>query len=159
MSRSTPAVTVSLVTWNGLEWLPCCLDSVAAQTLEDYELLILDNGSTDGSVEWLRERAAADERIRLVESDVNLGYAPGHNRNIEAARGEAVLLLNQDVELDEGFLEAAVAALGERPDVAAVQGLVWRLDGSGARTDVVDTAQALRVKEASDLIEKELDLL
>ncbi len=128
------------MTWNGLEWLPGCLDSVAAQTLEDYELLIFDNGSGDGSVEWLRERAAADDRIGLVESAENLGYAPAHNRNIAAARGEAVLLLNQDVELDPGFLEASVAALEERPRVAAVQGLVWRLDGPGARTDVIDTA-------------------
>jgi len=138
--RQTPAVTISLVTWNGLRWLPGCLDSVAAQTLADYELLILDNGSDDGSVEWLRARVARDPRITLVESDRNLGYAPAHNRNIEAARGEAVLLLNQDVELDHGFLEAAVSALTRHRDVAAVQPLVWRLDGPGVRSDVVDSA-------------------
>ena len=137
--RQTPAVTISLVTWNGLRWLPGCLDSVADQTLDDYELLVLDNGSHDGSVEWLRARAAGDPRIALVESDVNLGFARGHNRNIELARGAAVLLLNQDVELDPGFLAATAGALLAHPDVGSVQGLVWRLEAPGVRSHVVDT--------------------
>ena len=138
-ANTTPAVTISLVTWNGLRWLPGCLDSVASQTHHDYELLILDNGSTDGSVEWLRERAAADSRITLVESEVNLGYAPAHNRAIEAMQGEAVLLLNQDVELDPGFLEATTAVLAERAEVGSVQARLRRLSQDGERTDQLDT--------------------
>ena len=137
--QSVPAVTISLVTWNGLRWLPGCLDSVAAQTLDDYELLILDNGSTDGSVEWLRERAAGEPRITLVDSDVNLGYARAHNRNIDLARGDVVLLLNQDVELDPGFMAAAVKVLSKRSDVGSVQGRLLRLSPAGVRTDAFDT--------------------
>ena len=139
MSAANPAATISLVTWNGLHWLPGCLDSVAAQTLADYELLILDNGSTDGSVDWLRQRAADDEHISLVESDVNLGFARGHNRNIERARGGAVLLLNQDVELDPGFLAATVAALEQRPEVGSVQARLRRLAAPGERSELLDT--------------------
>ncbi len=76
--------------------------------MADYELLVLDNASTDGTVERLRAEAASDERIRLVESSENLGYARAHNRNIAAARGEFVCLLNQDIELDPDFLHQAV---------------------------------------------------
>jgi len=87
VSEAAPRVTVSLVTWNGRAWLPGCLDSIAAQTLADHELLILDNGSTDGSADWLRRRAPSDARIRLQLLDHNLGYAAGHDRNIAVARG------------------------------------------------------------------------
>ena len=65
MSEAFPRVSISLVTWNGRAWLPGCMASIAGQTLTDHELLILDNGSTDGSADWLRERAPADTRIRL----------------------------------------------------------------------------------------------
>ena len=136
--RRAPAVTISLVTWNGLRWLPGCLDSVAAQTLDDYELLVLDNGSDDGSSDWLEERAAADERIRSSAPPTNLGYARGHNRNIEAARGEAVLLLNQDVGLSR--LPGRVRHRSHRPSHGRpVQARVCRLYTAGVRTDVVDT--------------------
>lgn len=137
--RPAPAVTISLVTWNGLRWLPGCLGTVAAQTLADYELLIIDNGSTDGSVEWLREHASLDDRITLLESGSNLGFARAHNRNIAAARGSAVLLLNQDVELDPGFLAAALTAFDGRPEVGSVQARLRRLDADGERSDVLDT--------------------
>ncbi len=89
-------VTVSLVTFEGLGWLSGCLDSVAAQDGVDHEVLILDNASTDGSAAWLRERAAGDPRMELYESPVNLGFAAGHDRNLARARGEFVLLLNQE---------------------------------------------------------------
>jgi GT2 family glycosyltransferase len=138
-SRTTPRVTISLVTFNGMRWLPGCLASVRSQELADFECLVLDNGSTDGSVEWLRKQAAADARIRLRESAQNLGFAAAHNRLIVEARSEFVLLLNQDVELDPGFLGAAVAAFNGLPDVAAVQGRLRRLGPSGARSDVLDS--------------------
>jgi GT2 family glycosyltransferase len=134
-----PVATVSLVTWNGMRWLPACLASVAAQTLADHELLVIDNASSDGSTAWLRAQAAADPRIHLVESAQNSGYARAHNANIRVARGEAILLLNQDAVLDPGFLEATVSVLRERPGVASVQGRLRRLGPDGERRDVLDT--------------------
>jgi GT2 family glycosyltransferase len=90
-----PSVTVSLVTYNGMRWLPGCLASLRAQALGDYELLVLDNGSTDGSREWLRDYADREPRMRLTESDVNLGFAAAHNRHIGAAAADLVLPLYQ----------------------------------------------------------------
>lgn len=134
-----PRVTLSLVTWNGLRWLPACLDSVESQTLTDWELLVVDNGSVDGSVAWLRERLEGDERARLVELPRNTGYAAAHDRSIRVARGEAVLLLNQDVVLDPGFLAAGMAALDAHPEAASVQGLLRRLGPDGERQDPIDS--------------------
>ena len=134
-----PSVTVSLVTFNGMRWLPGCLASVKAQTLGDYELLVLDNASTDGSVEWLREQLASEPRMKLTELAQNLGYAAAHNRHIFAARGEYVLLLNQDVELDAEFLRRAVGAFDGRPNIGAVQGRLRRLGQDRSRLTVLDS--------------------
>ncbi len=132
-------VTITLVTFNGMHWLPGCVASVRSQELADFELLVLDNASSDGTVAWLREQAAAEPRLRVRESSDNLGFAAGQNRLIAAARGEFVLMLNQDIVLDDGFLRAAVTAFEGRPDVAAVQGRLRRLGPDGERTDVLDS--------------------
>lgn len=134
-----PLLTVSLVTYNGMRWLPRCLASLSRQTLTDYELIVLDNASTDGSVEWLRTWSLRDPRMRLDESDENLGFAKAHNRNIMRARGEFVLLLNQDIELDEGFLEGSVEPFARDATIAAVQGRLLRLGPDGARTTLLDS--------------------
>ena len=143
MSAAQPRVTISLVTWNGLRWLPDCLASIRAQTLADWELRITDNGSLDGTAAWLREQVASDERMRLIELPHNSGYAQPHNRAISEARGFAVLLLNQDVVLDPGFLAAAVAALEADPRVGSVQARLLRLGAAGERLDTVDTTGLL----------------
>jgi GT2 family glycosyltransferase len=134
-----PLVTISLVTYNGQRWLSGCLASVQAQDLTDHELLVLDNGSTDGTTELLRRHKAHEPRMRLEESPVNLGFAGGHNRNIALARGEYVVLLNQDVELDIGFLKAAATAIEEESEIGAVQGRLRRLSQPGQRTTVIDS--------------------
>ena len=134
-----PIVTVSLVTFNGIRWLPGCIASLRAQEFDRFELLVLDNASADGTAQWLRQEAVDDTRMRLIESPINLGFAAGHNRLIAAARGDVVLLLNQDVELDPGFLRHAVEAFDARPGVAAVQGRLRRLAAPGERTETLDT--------------------
>ncbi|MEX2548337.1 MAG: glycosyltransferase family 2 protein [Chloroflexota bacterium] len=132
-------MTLSLVTFNGEGWLPGCLASLRAQTLTDYELLVIDNASSDRSVDQLRSEANDDPRIRLVESQRNLGFARAHNQNIAAARGEFVFLINQDIELDPEFLREALASFDGRPTVGAVQGRVRGLDAAAQRTNILDT--------------------
>ncbi len=135
---AAPLVTVSLVTYQGERWLPGCLASLAAQDLTDYELVIRDNASEDASSSLARAWAAADRRTRVYAAQGNLGYATAHDLTIGGSRGEFVLLLNQDVELDRGFW-AAVAAFRAHPEIGAVQGRLRQLDGPGARLDRLDT--------------------
>ncbi len=138
-SSTHPPVTISLVTYEGARWLDGCLASIAAQELTDYELLVLDNASRDDSLARLHGHAAGEPRMTVRAADMNMGYAAGHNRNIRAARGELVLLLNQDMELDPGFLTAVVRAFRERPGIGSVQARLRRLDGPGVRLDTLDT--------------------
>ncbi len=103
------------------------------------ELVVTDNGSTDGSAGWLIERMRGLAWARLDLLPSNIGYAPAHDLVIRTARAPLVLLLNQDVELDPGFLRTAVEVLEARPSVAAVQGLIRRLGADGARWATIDT--------------------
>jgi GT2 family glycosyltransferase len=134
-----PRASVTLVTFEGMRWLPACLASIRDQGMADFELLVLDNGSSDGTPDYLRDLAAREPRMSLTESAQNLGFAVGHNRLIERASADFVLLLNQDVVLDPAFLEHVLAAFAERPRVAAIQARLLRLDSDGGQTDVIDS--------------------
>jgi GT2 family glycosyltransferase len=136
-AESEPRVTISLVTFNGSRWMPGCIASVVAQTFDDFELLVLDNASSDDTVAKIEE--VGDSRVAIERSTENLGYAAGHNRNIEKARGEFVLLLNQDVELDPEFIASVIPHFDADQGVGSVQARIRRLDGPGLRTDQLDT--------------------
>lgn len=102
-------VSVIVVNWNGREHLGVCVDSLLRQTLPGIEIIVVDNASSDGSVEYLRERYGDTVRV-LVQSD-NLGYAGGLNVGIIAARGRYLLALNSDTELaPQGIGHLVVAA-------------------------------------------------
>ena len=113
---SEPRVTVLLATYNGGAYLREAVDSVLAQTFADFELLIVDDASTDGSIEAL----PADARIRVVRNDPNVGQIPSLNRGLREARGEYVARLDHDDVCLPRRLEAQVDLLGRLPDVALV---------------------------------------
>jgi GT2 family glycosyltransferase len=136
---AAPLVSISLVTYNGLRWLDACLASAMAQTHPAIEFLVLDNASTDGTVDRLLTFSKEHPSVRLVQSPVNLGFAAAHNRNIEIARGDLVCLLNQDIVLDPDFLQEAALAFARDADIAAVQGKLLRLGPNFERTSTIDS--------------------
>jgi GT2 family glycosyltransferase len=109
-------VAVVIPNYNGTRWLPGVLASVAAQTLTPGEVLVVDDGSTDGSAEL----AAGHEGVRVLALERNGGFARAANAGIAAVAAEAVALVNTDVVLAPDWLERAVAALREEPRAAAV---------------------------------------
>jgi len=138
LEHSSPLVSVSLVTYNAARWLDACLASLFAQTHPDIEIIVIDNGSTDGTRERLEAATAGRPATRLVLSATNLGYAKGHNRAIAESRGEYVCLLNQDMVLDPDFLGAALAAF-DAPNVGSVQGRLRWLSPDLERTNLIDS--------------------
>ena len=94
MTIEAPLVSAVVVNWNGIACIEACLDSLLAQRWPAHEIIVVDNGSSDGSRELLRTRYGA--RITLIESPVNVGFAGGNNLGIRAAKGEYVALLNND---------------------------------------------------------------
>ena len=102
--------------WNGRRWLPDCLESIAAQTVSPAETIVVDNGSTDGSLELLRESPG----VRVVSLGRNTGFAFAANRGVEAAESDLVALVNTDVVLAPDWLERMIAALESDPGAASV---------------------------------------
>lgn len=119
-------LSVVLVNWNSREDLAACLDSLRAQTHRELEIILVDNGSTDGSVELVRERYP--EVVLLAETE-NLGFAEGSNRGIARATGEWIALLNNDAVADARWAEAMVAAAEAAPSrCGMLQSVMFFLD-------------------------------
>ena len=132
---------VVVPSWNGLRWLPGLFASLGAQTRPPDEVIVVDNGSTDGSLEWL---ASADATV--IALGENTGFAVAANRGIAAASHDVVALVNTDVELDPDWLERVVARFAE-DGVGAVATKMVLLDEPGVLDDCGDVLRRDGVAE------------
>jgi GT2 family glycosyltransferase len=133
MTAGTPRVAVLVVSWNGRAHLETCLAALAEQHAPGvpWETWVLDNGSRDGTVEWLRR---SHPTVRVVQSPRNLGFAAGVNHLAGAVDAELVALLNNDTRPRPEWLGELVGALLTAPaEVSAVAGCI--LDWEGERLD------------------------
>lgn len=115
-------VSIILVTFNGLtETTAPCLDSLFMRTsYPDYEVVVVDNGSTDGTKEYLEELARSEPRLRCVLNETNRGFAGGNNDGIQVASGDMLVLLNNDTQVTEGWLDRLTQALAEDDSIGLV---------------------------------------
>jgi GT2 family glycosyltransferase len=146
-----PLISVLILNWNGREHLRACLDSLAAQTCRDFETILVDNGSTDGSAAYVRERYPW---VRLVALPENTGFSGGNNRGLAEAGGEFIVTLNNDTKVEPGFLAELVQAAGggERVGMVAAKMLnlyeTGRIDAVGIRVATNGMAANIGVGEA-----------
>lgn len=117
-------VAIVIPSWNSAELLPRCLDSLAGQG--EFELIVVDNGSTDGSVELLRCRGT--DPLTLRE---NVGFAAAVDLGVGQAKAPFVMPLNADTELEPGALAALVAALQADPGLGGVTPRILQVEGEG----------------------------
>jgi len=111
-------VTIIILNWNGYEVTRTCLQSVTLNTTyPDYEILLIDNGSTDGSPEKLKSDFP---KIRLIRNECNKGFAYGVNQGYKEGGGHYLFHLNNDTEVTEGWIEEALKTLESDPRVALV---------------------------------------
>ncbi len=130
----TPTVSVIIPTYNRRVYVQEAIDSVLAQTYTDYEIIVIDDGSTDGTGETLRERYG--DRIRY-EWQENQGESVARNRGIALAQGEYIAFLDSDDLWLPEKLEKQVTYLEEHPEVGAVFCQAWTIDLLGQRMPVV----------------------
>ena len=95
-------ISVVILNWNGKHHLEECLSSVMRQTYKEYEVLVVDNGSTDGSQEYVRSRFPS---VSLICNGENFGFCKGNNIGIRAAKGEYIVLLNNDTVVEPDWLQ------------------------------------------------------
>ena len=118
-------VTIVILNWNGKKWLDSFLPSVLNTTYQPCEILVVDNGSTDESVSFVRQQFPS---VRILELGENYGFAEGNNRALPAIHTPYFALLNSDVEVHPNWLEPLVEALDTRPELASIQPkiLAWK---------------------------------
>jgi len=114
----SPLVSIVVVNFNGAKFLPGCLDSLTAVSYPNREVVVVDNGSSDNSIELLKQYPW----VKVVRSDRNRGFAGGNNLGLRHCSGRYVLLLNNDTVVRPDFLTPLVEHLEHNPQVGIVQG-------------------------------------
>ncbi len=108
MNEKFPLVSIIILSWNNQKLLQNCLKSVYDTNYPNYEIIVVDNGSSDNSPKIVR---ANYPDVILIENKQNLGFSEGNNRGIRRARGTYIVLLNQDTEVDPNWLKNLITVM------------------------------------------------
>lgn len=134
-SKSAPAqivqkkVSIIILTWNALDYTKKCVHSIQNHTSYPHEIVFVDNASTDGTVEYLRNLIKGHSNYKLIENKENRGFAAGNNQGVAAASGDYVLLLNNDVLVSDGWLESLVESLEKDEKIGMVGPITNSISG------------------------------
>lgn len=135
--KKIPSVALGLPVYNGENYLAEALDSLLSQTFSDFELLISDNASTDGTAEICKAYAARDDRIRYVRQDRNIGAPGNYDYVFHATESPYFKWVAHDDLIGERFLETCVAELDANPDaVGAIPAEIRDIDSTGAVIEI-----------------------
>lgn len=130
-----PKVSLVILTYNNLNYTRQCLESIYAKTAyPNYEVIIVDNASTDGTQDYLKNFSASHSNCRIILNPENRGFSAGNNQGIAASEGEYIVFLNNDVVVTPGWLSRLLAHLRD-PAVGAV-GPVTNFAGNESRITV-----------------------
>ncbi len=143
---TAPRVSVGLPVYNGKDYLAESLDALLGQDYENFELIISDNASTDGTSDICRSYAEQDSRIRYFRQPHNIGAAPNHNFVFDQSRGELFKWASSDDLYARDLLQRCVNALDEYPDVVLAHSWTGAVDGAG------NVTQALEYPLATDSV-------
>jgi len=124
----SPLVSIIIVNWNGEEYLKDCLRSLGTQTFSDFEIILVDNGSTDGSVEYIQRNFPG--WVQILPNARNEGFSGGNNRGIRVASGKYIVLLNNDAQADTCWLEELVKVAEENPRAGMLACKIYLQGGS-----------------------------
>ncbi|SRR3989339_420054 len=149
---NNPLISVNLLLYKPGVYLKPCLESILTQSYKNFELLMTDNASGDETVERVKkilEDSLTTIKWRLIVNEKNLGFAAGHNSSIKESSGELVVLVNQDVILDEFFLENIIGVFEQDKNIGSAQGKLLRLKVSEdklEKSEVIDNAGLVILK-------------
>ncbi len=125
--RSNPLASVIVVTFNARAYVAACLSALSRQTFRDFEIIVVDNASTDGTAEFVR---SSFPNVCLVTSPTNLGYGAGNNLGSTHAKGQILVLLNPDATAEPDWLANLLSAMGKRGRHFATSKIVLHSDSN-----------------------------
>ena len=147
--------TIIIPNYNGLSFMEPCFESLKEQTVRDFKVLVVDNGSTDGSVEWLKEH-----RVPSIFLKENTGFSGAVKTGIRAADTPYVLLLNNDTRVEPGFVAAMERAMDQSPKIFSVSSRMIQmyhpelLDDAGDMYSILGWAYQRGVGRSVNLYQK-----
>ena len=147
--------TIIIPNYNGLSFMEPCFESLKEQIVRDFKVLVVDNGSTDGSVEWLKEH-----RVPSIFLKENTGFSGAVNTGIRAADTPYVLLLNNDTRVEPGFVAAMERAMDQSPKIFSVSSRMIQmyhpelLDDAGDMYSILGWAYQRGVGRSVNLYQK-----
>lgn len=130
---NNPLVSIIIVNWNGMRWLPDCFTSLAGQDWKNYEIIFVDNASCDGSVAWVKRHYP---KTKILVNEENLGFADANNVGFRKVKGKYVLFLNNDTRVERKFLSHLVQKLESDSTIGGVQSKLRLMDEPG-RLDAI----------------------
>ena len=137
MADTRPTVSIGLAVYNGIDYIREAIDSILAQTYTDFELIISDNASTDGTSDLCRDYAARDPRIRYSRNAENIGGANNENLTFALSRGKYFRWAAHDDMIAPTFLVKTVAVLDATPSVVLCSTMITEIDAEGTALGTV----------------------
>jgi GT2 family glycosyltransferase len=131
--KHLPLISTVILNWNGEEYLQPCLQSVKGQTYPNIEIILVDNASTDGSIEYIKNLLSD---LRLIINYRNIGYGGGNNRGIEEAKGRYIFVLNSDTEIEKRCVELLWECIETDQRIGVTTPKILLYD----RRDIIDAA-------------------
>lgn len=141
--RENPKISVIVPVWNPGSGISRCIDSLRRQTIEDIEMIFVDDCGTDNAMEVVRTAAAEDPRIRIITNAENMGPGVSRNIGIEAARGDYLSFVDADDYVDSCFLERLFAkAIASQSDI--VKGRICYIKEDGSQAEYAELNDKIR---------------
>ena len=155
MAKNLPLVSIIIVNLNGKLQLESCLHSLSKVNYSNFEIIIIDNNSTDGSIEFIENNYS---KIKIKKLDKNYGFAYPNNIGVKNSQGEYIVFLNNDTIVDPNFISEFIEVLQENPEIAMCQSLLLKnngtVDSSGDYIDYLGRAYSKHdvPKEIRDIL-------
>jgi len=129
-------VSIIIVNWNAKEYLKECINSLLAQTYQNYEIILVDNASTDNSIELVEKEFST---VKIIKNTKNIGFAEGNNVGIKNSKGDIIALFNPDAVADKEWLSILVSKLQSSEKIGAVAGKIFYLGNEYGKNAVFCT--------------------
>jgi len=147
-------VSINIVNWNGLHFLSDCIESITLQTYKNIEINIIDNNSSDGSVDFIKMKYP---EIKLIINNQNEGFSRAHNQAIRISSGEYILPLNFDIILAPKYVEEMVKAIELTFDIGTVSGNLYLLENAEKKNIIDSTGVTMKGMFPADRGQNEID--
>lgn len=141
MMPTEPYITIIILNYNGMGFLEGCIESVLKSNYSNFEAILVDNASTDGSLGWAESIVSKDSRLRIIKSAKNLLFTGGNNLGIKHARGEYIIILNNDTEVERSWLKEIALVMQDesigaaQPKILVYKSIPLRIDYAGGDLD------------------------